>query len=51
MQERSKDRLYKAGGKGKEGWKEKRERRQAGKGDKWILESLWNDFDVTLGLF
>ena len=42
--------MNRAGGKRKEGKKEKRERRQAGKGDTWILESLWNDFDVTLGL-
>ena len=42
--------MNRAGGKRKEAKKEKRERRQAGKGDKWILESLWNDFDVTVGL-
>ena len=56
-QERSKDRMNRAGGKRKEGKKEKRERRQAGKRDTWILESLWKQFrslwdhfDVTLGL-
>ena len=49
--------MNRAGGKRKEGKKEKRERRQAGKRDTWILESFWKEFkalldhfDVTLGL-